>query len=134
MSKTYSSKKVTIALGSHIVTGYAEDNFVTISETGDGVTSVCGCDGEVVTSVSPDSRHTIKISVLQTSPTHQYLTNKYQQMKAGGNGTFAILIKDITGGDIFSADTAWVVKKPDWVRGKASNSREWEICAVGEFE
>lgn len=134
MNKTYNPKKVTIALGSHIVTGYAEDTFITISETGDGVTSTCGCDGEVVASVSPDPRHTIKVSVLQTSPTHQYLTNKYQQMKAGGNGTFPVLVKDIIGGDIFSADTAWVVKKPDWVRGKAANSREWEICAVGEFE
>ncbi|MGL5433808.1 MAG: phage structural protein [Lachnospiraceae bacterium] len=134
MGKTYSSKKVTMALGSHIVSGYAEDNFLTISETGDGVTSVCGCDGEVAASISPDPRHTVKISVLQNSPTHKYLTGKYQQMKAGGNGTFAILVKDLTGGDVFSADEAWVVKKPDWVRGKAIGSREWELCAVGEFE
>ena len=34
--RTYNSKKVTIACGSHIVTGYAEDSFVTIDETGDG--------------------------------------------------------------------------------------------------
>lgn len=132
--KTYNSKKVTIALGSHVVSGYAEDSFVTITETGDGVTSVCGCDGEVAASISPDPRHTIKISVLQTSPTNEYLTNKYQQMKSGDDGVFSVTIKDLKGGEVFSADSAWVSKKADFSRGKAIGNREWELCAVGEFE
>ena len=36
--------------------------------------------------------------------------------------------------NIFSADEAWVVKKPAFSRGKAVSNCEWEICAVGEFE
>lgn len=132
--KTYNSKKVTIAAGSHVVSGTAEDSFVTISETGDGVTSVCGCDGEVAISISPDGRHTIKISLLQTSPTNDYFTGRYQQMKSGGDGIFPITIKDLKGGEIFSADSAWVTKKADFTRGKAIGNREWELCAVGEFE
>ena len=35
--KTYNPKEVTIALGNHIVVGYADDSFITIDPNGDGV-------------------------------------------------------------------------------------------------
>lgn len=132
--KTYNSKKVKIALGYHIVSGYAEDSFVTIEETGDGITSVAGADGEVARSVSPDSRHTIKISLLQNSPTNGYLLGRYKKDKSDGGGHFPITVKDLTSGEVFSGDAAWVVKEASFSRGKAVANREWEICAVGEFE
>ena len=37
--KTYNPKEVTIALGNHIVVGYADDSFITIDPNGDGVTN-----------------------------------------------------------------------------------------------
>ncbi len=43
--KTYNPKEVTMALGNHIVTGYADDSFITIDPNGDGVTKKVGCDG-----------------------------------------------------------------------------------------
>ena len=49
---TYNSAKVKIALGTHAVTGYAEDSFVVIEPIGGGVTSKSGCDGETVRSLS----------------------------------------------------------------------------------
>ena len=52
--KTYNPKEVTIALGNHIVAGYADDSFITIDPNGDGVTKKVGCDGEIVRSISPD--------------------------------------------------------------------------------
>ena len=33
--KTYNPKKVIIALGSHVVSGYADDSFITIESSGD---------------------------------------------------------------------------------------------------
>lgn len=134
MTRTYNSKKVTIAVGYHIVSGYAEDSFVTIEETGDGITSVAGADGEVARSISPDPRHTVKISLLQNSPTNNFLLSRYKKDKSDGGGSFSMLVKDLTSGDVFSADEAWVVKKPPFTRGKSVGNREWEICAVGEFE
>ena len=38
-----------------------------------------------------------------------------------------ILIKDLKGGVVFSADDAWVQKQPSWVRGKDTNNQEWSI-------
>lgn len=51
--KTYNPKEVTIALGNHIVAGYADDSFITIDPNGDGVTKKVGCDGEIVPQHQP---------------------------------------------------------------------------------
>lgn len=48
--KTYNPKEVNIAIGTHIVTGYAEDSFVSIEPSGDGTTKKIGADGEVTRS------------------------------------------------------------------------------------
>ena len=40
---------------------------------------------------------------------------------------FPVLVKDLRGGEIFRADQAWVVKPPDFTRGKATANRTWEI-------
>ena len=65
--KTYNPKEVLIALGSHIVTGYAEDSFVSIDPSGDGTTKKTGCDGEVTRSISPDKSYTVKVTLDQMS-------------------------------------------------------------------
>ena len=51
--KTYNPKEVTVALGNHIVTGYADDSFVTIHPNARGGTKRAGCDGERGRSISP---------------------------------------------------------------------------------
>ena len=65
---TYNSSKVKIALGTHAVTGYAEDSFVVIEPISGGVTSKSGCDGETVRSIDPNERYTVKLSLLASSP------------------------------------------------------------------
>ena len=75
--KTYNPKEVTMALGNHIVTGYADDSFITIDPNGDGVTKKVGCDGEIVRSISPDDTYIVKITVLQTSDTNSFLQERF---------------------------------------------------------
>lgn len=124
---TYNPAKVKIALGTHIVTGYAEDSFVTIEPIGDGVTSQAGCDGEIVRSVDPNERYTVKLVLQISSPTHKYLLDRYKKDKQDGSGIFPILIKDITGGDKFSAAAAWPSKLPSNVKGKTAQNKEWTL-------
>lgn len=125
--KTYNPKQVTVSLGNHLVTGYADDSFITIDPNGDGVTKKVGCDGEIVRSVSPDDTYVVKLSVLQTSATNSYLQKKYTNDVANGNGMFAVLIKDLKGGLVFKTSYAWVAKPSSRGFGKESNNREWEI-------
>lgn len=124
---TYSAKQVIVALGSHAVTGFADDSFVTIEKNGDGITKTVGCDGEIVRSIDPDNTYKVKISLLQPSPTNAFLQNKFAQDYQTGDGTYPILIKDLKGGMIFSADTAWASKPATRTFGKSNNNREWEL-------
>lgn len=125
--KTYNPKQVTMALGSHLVTGYADDSFITIDPNGDGVTKKVGCDGEIVRSVSPDDTYVLKLTVLQTSKTNSWLQKKYANDIKNGNGMFPVLIKDLKGGLVFKAANAWAAKPASRGFGKESNNREWEI-------
>lgn len=125
--KTYNPKQVTIALGSHIVSGYADDSFINIESNSDGVTKMVGCDGEVVRSISPDETFTVSLSVLQQTATNSFLQKKLDEDRKTGDGMFPILIKDLKGGMVFSAESAWVVKPAARGYGKESSNREWEI-------
>jgi hypothetical protein len=125
--KTYNPKKVTVSFGSHIVTGYADDSFITIDPNGDGITKKVGCDGEIVRSVSPDDTSTVKLVLLQTSKTNSWLQNKQSADIANGSGMFPVLIKDLSGSTVFKTAYAWVTKPASRGFGKEANNREWEI-------
>ena len=125
--KTYNPKEITIALGNHIVTGYAEDSFVTIDPNGDGVTEKIGCDGEIARSISPDDTYIVKISVLQTSDTNSFLQQKLDLDRKTGDGMFPVLIKDLKGGMVFSTEAAWAIRAASRGYGKEAGNREWEL-------
>ena len=125
--KTYNPKEVTISCGSHIVTGYADDSFITIEPNGDGITKKVGCDGEIARAVSPDNTYKVKIVLLQTSNSSSFFSKMADLDRDTGEGMFPILIKDLKGGQVFSTEAAWVVRKSPVNRGKDTNNREWEL-------
>lgn len=124
---TYNPLMVKVALGTHMVTGYAEDSFIIVEEISGGVTSKSGCDGEIVRSVDPNMRFSVKLSLLMSSPTHKYLLDRYRRDRQDGSGHFPILIKDLTGAEKFTANTAWVTKLPTNTKGKEGQNKEWTL-------
>ncbi len=124
---TYNPAMVKVALGTHAVSGYAEDSFIVIDQLDSGVTSKAGCDGEVVRSVDPNNRFTVKIVLLPSSAANNFLLKKYKQDKKDGTGHFPIMIKDITGEEKFVAATAWVTKIPSGNKGKEASNKEWTL-------
>ncbi len=130
---TYNPRKVTCAFGNHIVSGFADDSFITIEHAGDGTSYVVGADGEIARSIDPSKLYTVKISLLQGSPTNAFLQKKYDRDSQEGDGTFSLTISDLLGKEKFVGATAWVTKPATWTRGKQQNMREWEVV-VGEGE
>ena len=127
MTKTYNPKEVTMAVGSHNVTGFADDSFITIEANGDAVAKKVGCDGEVARAISPDGTYKVKVALLQTSSSNAFFQERYAQDRDTGEGMFPILIKDLKGGLLFSSEAAWVIKPASRVYGKDTNNREWEL-------
>lgn len=125
--KTYNPKEVVVACGTHIVSGYADDSFISIEPNGDGITKKVGCDGEIARSISPDNTYKVKITLLQNSDSNSFFSDIADYDRATGNGLFPVLIKDLRGGLLFATEAAWVIKKSPATRGKETNNREWEI-------
>jgi hypothetical protein len=125
--KTYNSKKITIALGNHSVTGVADGSFVSVEQSGDGVTKVVGAYGEVQRSISPDSTYTVTLALLWGSPTNAWLRNMVKKDKESSNAIFPVLIKDLVGGILLSAEEAWVVKDPNLGYDLTAQNVEWQI-------
>lgn len=125
--KTYNPKEVVVACGTHIVSGYADDSFISIEPNGDGIAKKVGCDGEIARSISPDNTYKVKITLLQNSDSNSFFSNIADYDRATGNGLFPVLIKDLRGGLLFATEAAWVIKKSPATRGKETNNREWEI-------
>ena len=125
--RTYNPKEVIVSLGTHMAGGFADDSFISIEANGDGITKVVGCDGEIARSITPDDTYVLKLSCLQTSQTNSWLQNMHNYDVNTGNGMFPVLIKDLRGGMVFSANAAWVVKSTPRGFGKEQANREWEI-------
>ncbi len=128
MLRTYDPKLVVITVGAAIITGLAEDTFVSVEEIGDGVQSVSGADGEVARSLSADRRARITLTLLQTSISNVALSELLQIDRAsGGNGVFAVSVADLRGSTLLTSSEAWVVKAPTTEFGATVGSREWVI-------
>lgn len=125
--KTYNPREVTVAFGSHIVSGFADDSFITIDPNGDGVTKKVGCDGEIVRSISPDDTYIVKVSLLQTSDTNAWLQERLAKDRKSGDGMFPVIVKDLKGGMCFSCDAAWPKGPASRGYGKEAGNREWEL-------
>jgi hypothetical protein len=125
--KTYSPKQVSVALGSHLVRGYADDSFISIEKNGDGVTKVVGCDGEVARSMDPDNSYRVTLTLMQTSVTNSFLQVQYDRDRETGEAYFPILVKDMKGGVVFQSDSAWVAVPAPREFGRTLTNRQWQI-------
>lgn len=129
--RTYDPKRVNIILGSHIVSGLAEDTFISIEPNGDGTQSTAGADGEVARSLSHNPLNRVTLTLQQTSLSNDALSELLRLDRAsGGAGVFPLQIRDLRGTTVFAASQAWVVQKPTVEFGSEVSEREWAIDCV----
>lgn len=129
--RTYDAKRVVIVIGSHLVSGYAEDTFVSIEPSGEGTQSTAGADGEVGRSLDNNPIHRMALTLQQTSESNDFLSNLLRRDRAsGGGGIVPLEVRDLRGTTLFSASQAWVVQFPTIEFGSAISDREWSLDAV----
>jgi hypothetical protein len=126
--KTYAPNRVKIVMGAIALSGLAEDTFVTVSEIGEGISSVAGVDGEVARSMSRDSRLRITVTLVQTSTSNALLSALHQADKTtDGDGAVPVAVTDLRGKSLHASDSAWIVKTPDAGYAAKVGTREWVI-------
>lgn len=124
-TRTYDSCEVIVSVGGQPLTGFAQSSKVTVERDEDAFTKYIGVDGEVSRSKNCNKAGTVTITLAQTSPSNDLLSELALNDEAANSGVVPILIRDLNGTTLATAPDAWVRKLPSAEFGKEIGEREW---------
>ena len=124
---TYDPKKVAVIFGARQITGFSEDDIITIEPSGDGMIKVVGADGEVARSIDPNETFKVTLHLMGSSMSNVFLSELYNLDRATGAGLLPLIIKDLSGNTMFFAQQAWVTNFPEYEMGRELGVCDWEI-------
>lgn len=122
---TYDPKKVNINFIGVPFTGFAKDNFLSISRKEDGFVTYTGADGEYSRALNRNHSGEAKIKLRHDSPTNTVLAALYVADEKFGAGSGPFMVNDLSGTAVAFAADAWIQKMPDLERGKETGEVEW---------
>lgn len=128
--RVYDPDQITIVLGGIIIdTGFAEDEFVSVTQNAQDFEMVVGVDGDVTRSKTNDHTGRVTLSLMQSSPLNAALStlNNLDRKTPNGAGIVPLLIKDRSGTSLYVASKAWIAKPPDAPFAKKASARQWLI-------
>jgi hypothetical protein len=124
---TYDPKKVLVVFGSRTITGFAEDDMITIAPHGEGMQLFVGADGEVARSVDPDQTFEVTLHLASSSKSNDYLSQMYNADRQTGVFMLPLLVKDLSGATLFSVALAWVSNFPEATRSRTIGTQDWVL-------
>lgn len=116
---SYDPRKVTITIGGRVITGFAADGLVTISNSVDAVTPVVGCLGDVTYVENADNSAVAALTLMSTSSSIGYLRELASRRRAV---RFAISDVNETDPVQVSCDNCRVTKMPDLNRTSSTQT------------
>ena len=122
---TYNPKMNISIYGAKQLTGFAEDDMITIKPLGDGMQIFSGADGEVGRSIDPNSTYEVTVSLATSSKSNDYLSNCFNKDRKTGNNMLPLIIKDLSGSTLFFAKQAWIKNFPESKRGRKISNQDW---------
>lgn len=127
--KVYEPDQIVITLGTIILSGYADGTFISIDNNEDAFTLQMGTDGEGTRSKSNNQSATITFSLMQSSSVNALLSALHNTdiNTAGGDGIVPLLVKDLQGNDLYTAEKAWIRKAPAVEYAREATVREWTV-------
>lgn len=130
---TYSPPDVTVVISmgaaSHVVSGFAEDTFVSIERNSETYEMYTGADDTNTRIYKPNTSCAVTISLQQTSNSNDVLSALYEIDRASRNSDnlFSITVKDNSGRSLFSASQAFISVTPNSEYGTSMNTRDWVV-------
>lgn len=126
-TKTYSPADVQVSIAGNPLQMFADGTFINITPDEDLFTKVTGADGITSRSKSSNRSFRVEVTLQQTSPSNDILSNYAALDEISNGGVFPIQIKDNLGRTLFSAPEAWVARFPDQEFSKEISNRGWMI-------
>lgn len=132
---TYTPDQVIIEFDGTIIRGFAPDTFVEVERDEDGFMKLTGTLGDVARSRNLNYGGKITITLMAVSPTNDELSILAEEDEFEGDGYGSLFVKDLNGGTLCHAETAWVLKWPKIDRSKESGTITWVFdCADIEID
>lgn len=110
----------------------AEGQHITAERDEDAYAKTVGTGGDVIRSRNNNRSGSVKLSIMASSPSNDFLSAMARADELGGAGGGGLDIADLNGTTVVTAPQAWVKKIPGLVVAKdaADMTREWEFdCA-----
>jgi len=127
---TYDAKQNIIVVGGVPIIGYADGTYITVEIEEDSFSKTVGADGYVARSKSNNNSADITITLLQSSPSNDYLSALYNLDRYGNLGIVDILVKDLMGTTLFYSEHCWVKKPAAIENSKEIGERSWNMSTA----
>lgn len=123
----YSPAHVSATFASAILTGFSPDDMIKVELDNDTFELEVGAQGDAVRVQNLNESATITVTLLQTSPSNQVLSDAWTLDKGSGLYVKPFMLKDALGGTLVLAPNCWVQKPPGASFGKSHTPREWVL-------
>lgn len=113
--------------------GYADGEFLKVTQDKDSFTAVEGTDGSVTRSKTNSRLGTITLRTMQSNAqTNGYLSSLLtaDENNTNGAGIGTFVVEDLNGTTKFKALKAWLMKPPDQSFDRSAKEREWKFQVV----
>lgn len=129
-TKNYDPSRITVNVLGVQIQGFAPDTFVEVARDSNTVDDDAGAQGDVVRVINRDNRGTMKITLMQSSLSNDYLAGlvRSDETIVGGLGTVGpSALADLNGTTLCDGEESWVMKPADVKYGAKADKCEWSI-------
>jgi hypothetical protein len=127
--KTYQPNLVSVSFRGAPIVGFAPDTFISATRNNDSWSINVGSGGEATRTKSGDRSGRVEVTLLAESESNATLDAFEKVDQATGTGLGPLLVKDLSGGDVVTAGSAWIVKPPDQEKASTGSNRVWTFEA-----
>jgi hypothetical protein len=128
MVRTYDPKQVAVLIDSKPIGGFADGTSIKVSRSNDMFSKSSGMDGVLSRVKSNDVSGEITLTLAQTSPSNDVLTDFAN--RSADNDVVPITITDLYGTSSYVSAFVWVKKHADVEFSKDISNREWTLEAA----
>lgn len=125
MTKTYDPALVFVTFRGRTLSGFMDGTVITVGRKEDTWLPTVGVQGETARARNRNKSGTVKLVLMQTSSTNDFLSGVAVNDEATGLGQGPLSIKDSLGTTVALCNDAYVLKPAEINFGKEIEAREW---------
>lgn len=122
---TYQPDFVTVAFFGIPLTGFAPGTFINAERNEDSWNLSVGSGGDATRAKSGNRSGRVTLTLLGSSASNAALSAIVELDERSGTQVGALLVKDLSGADVCTAGTAWIVRPPTLEKSNEETNREW---------